>query len=129
MTGITKFWNGFWKGYRADGSPNAEEPRKGWFESIVALIGIVAARSSFLAYRAGGWRYLLLCIGVAVGAVAALWCLRMLWFVLFRPLFMFFVDEGVVGCWRWLRDKVFLTTAAGRQTSCRGLWTWGSSCG
>jgi hypothetical protein len=24
-----------------------------------------------------------------------------------RPVFMFFIDEGIVGRWRWVREKVF----------------------
>jgi hypothetical protein len=115
MTGMGRFWSGFRKGYRTEATPNAEKPRKPWFETVVGLIGIVAARASIPAYRIGGWRYLVATIGLAVAAVAAIWCLWMLWLVLFRPLVLFVADEGIVGCGRRVRDKVFTPIMYGRK--------------
>jgi hypothetical protein len=92
---------------------DAEKPKShrdgaGTIARIVGF-GLIVAASS--AYRAGGWPYVLSWVGVAVAVMAVLW---LLW-RLFRPLLFFLRDEGIVGCWRWVREKVFTPILHGRK--------------
>jgi len=63
------------------------------------------------AYKTGGWSSLFLWTAVAIAVIAAL---AVLWRLL-RPLVILLRDEGIAGCWRWVREKVLTPILYGRK--------------
>lgn len=113
MSALGRFWAALKNGYRTQHQLDAEKPkpRRGWRESIEAFVGVGAMLAARYAYRTGGWPYLLSWIAVAVVVIVVLW---LLW-RLFRPVVIFLGDEGIVGCWRRLCEKVFTPIMYGRK--------------
>lgn len=113
MSALGRFWAGFKNGIRTQRQLDAEKPRprRGWRESVelLALVGAMAAAR--YADKIGGWPYLLSWVAVAAVVIAVLW---LLWRLL-RPQVIFLRDEGIVGCWRWAREKVFTPILYGRK--------------
>ncbi len=87
------------------------KPRRDWPENIARIIGFSLMVAAISAYKIGGWPYVLSWVAVAAVVIAVLW---LLW-RLFRPPVIFLIDEGIVGCWRWLREKVLSPIMHGRK--------------
>jgi hypothetical protein len=80
-------------------------------DAITLLLGIAVLVGVGAAFNAGGWPYLLSWVGVAVAVLLLLW---LLW-RLFRAPIMLFVDEGIVGRWRWFQERVLTPMMYGRK--------------
>jgi hypothetical protein len=117
MSAIGSFWESFKKAYRAEDGPR--EQFRGWRNGIRASIVFLAARAVIWAYRTGGWGYLLLWVAkiflAAALTVIAGTFLWLLWRQLLGPVVVFVTEQGIVGCWRWLCEKVFMPIAYGRK--------------
>src|SRR5258705_40520 len=91
--------------------PENPKPRRDWTENIARIISFSLMVVAISAYKTGGWPYVLSWVAVAAVVIAVLW---LLW-RLFSPLVTFLRGEGIVGCWRWVREKVLTPIMHGRK--------------
>jgi hypothetical protein len=101
--------------FRAYDPPMSEQPpetKMPWYErdgnhTILLILSIVALMYAKKLLGENWWAW----FALVVAAILTLW---LLWRLL-RPLALFVQQEGIVGCWRWLRDKIFLPVMHGRR--------------
>jgi len=105
---------------------NSDQPKKpkGWRESLASIfvvLFLLALRSAsttdwkkFVAEH-GGWSHVLswvaLWVSTVLGSTVALW---FLW-RLFKPMVMTVRDQGIVGCLRWVRQRLIVPLLYGRR--------------
>ncbi len=119
MNRLQRFAQGFKHGYRSEQQMRSERTEKierpkakrGWREFLEATLMFLLFLAIRYFYRTPDWNLLVQCVAIGLAVIGVLW----LSWRLFRPVVMLFIDQGIVGCLRWVRDRVLVPLLYGRR--------------